>query len=489
MARGSFYLDEFISKQQKHERNQVVRREHATVSQLDNFYQLCAKVKEALTADFMSSHTGAGDATTELLLTQKRAIIGYNKEVNYFKAKIDDFLKRNNLSNEWYPSWFDDLVSAIFHENWGLTGVMEWKNNKKDSQSCKLIGERVYFLIDGRLELQTQRISEDRIKQLIAALMLRTPEKRLDEGNAEVYMLDGTRITIFLHGEDGVSKEPTIIFRRYTVENYTFAELADRGTIQKEAVPMFEAWARVGFNVGFIGPVRSGKTTALATWQCCEDEKLEGISVETDPEIPFHVLMPKSPIIQVVADGDKLKKIIKKLLRADGDYLIMAEARDGVAMKIALEATNRGTRRVKFTYHTSDAIDFPYDAANSIVQEFGGDIWANCIKIARNIHYLFEFSQLKDKSQKRLKAIYELRFNPKTLEVLICQICKYHPRQDTWTYKYDIGEDKRAIAEMEDYDAYLIFEHELKRLAEAHPMDGDHITELPYTKFMMKVGR
>jgi pilus assembly protein CpaF len=487
LPKRPFYLDEYLEGVTKHQQ-EPVRFEENTHSRLQRFHQLCELVKEALKDEMLRGierGSSSADETAHLLFIQKRAIIGYPKDVNYFITKIDDFLKKNNLTNEWFPDWFNDLKSAIFHEAYGLTGVMEWKTRMKNSTSCKIIGERIYCLIDGKMVLQPQRISKERLNQLVTALMLRTPATRL-EGHAEVYMLDGTRISIFLDGEDGYAKEPTIVFRKYVVEQFTFEEQAKHGTIPADFIEGLKAMATVGFNVGFIGPVRSGKTTFLQTWQSYEDPSLEGIMVETDPEIALHLLMPKAPIMQIVADGDKLKGVIKKLLRADGDYMIMAEARDGVAMRMVVEATSRGTRRVKFTYHTSDAVDFCYDAANSIVGEFGGDIWANTIKIAKNVHYLFEFVQLKDKSKKRLKGIYEIRYDPRSLQITIHQICKYDFRNDSWTFKYDIGPDKEAIAEMEDYEAFTSFRRELQRMAERYPMQEDHITELPYFKFMLR---
>ena len=51
--------------------------------------------------------------------------------------------------------------------------------------------------------------------------------------------------------------------------------------------------------------------------------------VETDPEIPLHKMMPNAPIVQIIADNDKLKSVTKNLLRSDSDYVIMAEAREG----------------------------------------------------------------------------------------------------------------------------------------------------------------
>ena len=54
--------------------------------------------------------------------------------------------------------------------------------------------------------------------------------------------------------------------------------------------------------------------------------------IETDPEIPIHKLMPGAPVVQLLAEQDRMLTITKSVLRSDADYLIVGEARDGYAM-------------------------------------------------------------------------------------------------------------------------------------------------------------
>lgn len=129
----------------------------------------------------------------------------------------------------------------------------------------------------------------------------------MDASYHEVYMLNGTRITIFGEGKTKESQD-TIVFRKFFVKDYTFDKQVELGSIPKEAVPLFKAMIKGGYNVAFTGAVRTAKTTFLTTWQSYEDQMLEGVSVETDPEIPFHLIMPDAPIMQLVADGDELEK-------------------------------------------------------------------------------------------------------------------------------------------------------------------------------------
>lgn len=406
-----------------------------------------------------------------VLERQKNAIIGYPAEVQYYKDRIADILKKYHLMNEWYPTYYEDLTEAIFQEKWGLAGVSEWILSKrfKDSSSAKIIGDKIFFFEKGRQVLQPQTISAERRKQLRAALLMNTPKKRPSESYHEVYMLDGTRITIF--GE-GLTKQgqDCIVFRKFHIKEFSFEKQAELHTIPKEAIPLFRSMINIGFNVAFTGAVRTAKTTFLATWQSYENEKLEGVVVETDPEIPMHSLMPYSPIIQLVAEGEVLEGVVKNIMRSDADYIIMAEARDGIALNIAVKVANKGTRRVKMTFHTTDTIDFCYDVADEIVKIYGGDLYSNIIKVAKSFHYIFNFIQLPDKSKKRLKGIYEIRYDPFEHQISIHQICKYVFWSDDWIWKYDIGEDKEILGQEEDLKALQQFKAELEMLSMKYPM-------------------
>lgn len=480
-----FQLDKYLAEtaKQKQGKSYVI---DITKDKYARFLEICEAVKSYFNLEWDEEAGGKGKGENfELILDrQKKAIIGHSQEVAYFKDKIEEYLRINNLKDTWYPNWYKALDEAIFSENWGFAGLVEWidegRLELKDSSSAKIIGERIYFLINGEQVLQPQTISYERRKQLKKALLLKTPKKRADDDYYEVYMLNGTRITIFA---EGLSKpeQDSFVFRKYVIKDYTFERQAELGTIPVYAIPLFKNMIDIGFNTGFIGPVRTAKTTFLTTWQSYENPKLEGVMIETDPEIPIHILMPTAPIIQLVADGDELKRSIKSILRSDADYIVMAEARDSTAFYIASEVADRGTRRVKMTAHFSRAIDFPYNVASKICEGYGGDVYNTTIKVVKNFQYVFEFIQMpKNKSKKRLKGIYELRYDPLSHDISIHQICKYRFQSDDWVWKFDIGEDKREIGDEEDHEAFEMFETELKRLALAYPLEGEHIYKPAY---------
>lgn len=432
----------------------------ADAGEYRDFYILCNYINQ----EFIKEWENEGAGNEQALKIQKNAIIGYEKEVAYFKNKIADIISKRGNENLDCPPWYESLVDGIYHENWGVAGMAEWfASQYMDSSSAKIIGDRMYFLEDGVMKLMRQRISKERRNQLIRALLMLTPNERLDKDFHEVYMLDGTRITIF-KGNMVKENQDVIIFRRYIIPRYSFEEQARRNTIPMEAIPLFKSMVRLGYNVAFTGAVRTAKTSFLSTWQSYEDPSLEGVMVETDPEIPLHKMMPDAPIVQIIADNDKLKSVTKNLLRSDSDYVIMAEAREGVALDTAIKIASKGTRRMKITFHSRNPVDFPYDVAEEITKSMGGEIEHIARRVSSSFDYIFHFIQLADKSKKRLRGIYEISYNRAYSKIEIQRICRYDYKSDAWVWKHHIGRDKYEAGIEENAEEFREFSRILKNL-------------------------
>ncbi|MDD2189593.1 MAG: ATPase [Eubacteriales bacterium] len=445
-----FYLSDYLKIHTK-------ESEHSNI----NFHKLCQRVN----AEFLREWEDGNDNLDSTLRIQKKAIIGYDNEVAFFKSRIRELIKKYGAENAAYPAWYQSLEDGIYQENWGLSGVSEWFTDQfKESSSAKIIGERIYFLEKGQMYLKPQTILKERREQMIRAFLLLTPEERLDKEFHEVYMLDGTRVTIY-GGNMTKKGQDVIIFRRYIIPNYSFEEQAARGTIPENSITLFRAMVSLGFNVAFTGAVRTAKTTFLSTWQSYEDSSLEGVMVETDPEIPIHTFMPEAPILQLIADNEKLKYLSKNLLRSDADYFILAEARDGIALDTAVKIASKGARRMKITFHTRDPLDFSYDVAFEIIKSLGGDLESTAKKVAASFDYIFHFIQLKNKNQKRLKSIYELGIDRNTRKITMNEICRYDHKTNDWSWSYIMSDDKRRIGEEENSVSLEIFAGELAFLS------------------------
>jgi len=465
-----FYIDNYLNKLKSGE---LKTKNHYSVSDMELFINLCRAVQ----AHFEKQFKNQEGQELNILERQTKAIIGIPDHVNYFKDLIQNYLEDNNKLCVPYPKWYKNLVDGIFHEVWGLAGISAWMNNL-ESSSAKIIGDRIYYLIDGKMILQEQKISLQRFDALKKALLLLTPEISQVSANVELFMHSGERVSIY---DTPLTKngQHIMVFRKYIIEKYTLEEQARRKTIPKESIELLKSLAKTGFNILFCGAVRTAKTTMLTIFQLLENPELEGVLIETNPEIPLHELMPKAPVMQLVADGAALKNITKQLMRADGDYIVCGEARDGDMLNMLVEVANRGTRHCKSTIHLTDVWDLPYDIANMIVNAKGGSLEHTIIKVTKSFHYVLEFIQLPDRSKKRLKGIYEIRFEYLTFRISIHQICKYVFETDSWTFSCDVGGDKEAIAMEENYCAFLSFKKELKKLSIKFPMEKS-IVRLPF---------
>ncbi len=469
-----FKLDEHLAAL----KNKAAQSLSGALDTNTRFYILCDRVKAYLDEDWLKDHNK--DNTEVLLERQKKAILGYASEVNYFKDKIREYLKIHSLEKEAYPAWYEDLVDAIFHQNWGLAGIAPWMR-LTSCESAKIIGENIFFLINGQAELQPQKISHKRYEQLRKALLLTDRSKRLDENYSEVYMLSGERVTIYT-GNLVVEGQQSMVFRKYIVEALTFEEQARRHTIPHELIPALEALVKIGVRVAFIGPVRSGKSTMLLTFQMNENRRLEGLFVQTDPEIRINELMPDAPIMSLVADGEELISMSKKVVRSDANYIVVAEGRDGYAFNMIVESGNKGTRRNKTTLHLSDVEDFAYEVANKIVGVYGGNLDYQIVKVAKSFDYIFEMVELpSNRSQRRLKSIHEIRYDSTTHEISYHRICEYDFNTETWTFTYEIGKKVEEIGGVEDAAALSVFKNTLQSLSQKYPMKNEVILRPVYS--------
>lgn len=444
----------------------------------ERFEQICAEVKHFFSLEWDNDSMDMA-VKIKNLERERDAIIGKEREVNFYKDRIRDYLQRQSLLDAWYPSYYEDLVDAVFHENWGIAGLAEWAYDYTPelmrSSSAKIIGDNIFFMINGRYKLMPQKISQDRRNQLKRALLLKTPKERLDSGFHEVYMERGNiRITIF-SGDRTKKGQDVMVFRKYVLTDLSFEKMAELGTIPKEAIPLFKSMIEIGYNVMFAGAVRTGKSTFLVTWQKNEDPTLEGLTIATDPENDWAEIMPGAPIMQIVADGQDLENITKSLLRGDNDYVIIEECRDATAFNIALDITTTGTRRSKMTIHVNRAVDIPYRMASKITAHYGGDLNSIISQVFENWNYVFEFMQVEsNKAEKKLAGISEFRYDPEYDQVSIHEICKYDPGKDIWTWKYDIGEDK-AYYGRRFPEAFETMKKTLSDLEKASPLQGQNV--------------
>ena len=221
-------------------------------------------------------------------------------------------------------------------------------------------------------------------------------------------MADGTRITIFKSDlvKDG---QDVIIFRRYVIQNYTLEKQVELGMIRRDFPAKMREIIEEGANIALVGELRSGKTTFLSTIQALEDRSLEGVVVETDPELPIEKIMPEAPIIRLIADGEKMEAIVKDLMRSDADYFVFGEARDAIALNTALRIAERGGKRLKMTFHISDPTDFQRAIGSEVAISYGGNPVLHEMRAARAFKYILHFKTID--GRKVLEGLYTVKLS------------------------------------------------------------------------------
>lgn len=410
---------------------------------MEEFMAVCQAVELAFEREWRETDDESKDSKLE---REKQAIMGAQQETAFYKEKIREILWERALLDKWFPPWYPNIEEGVFAELYGLSGLAPWAYDMieiyKTSPSAKLIGDRLYCLIDGKSCLQPQRISLRRRQKLKRALLMATPRERLEYGFHEVYLHNGIRITIY-SGERTKPGQDVMVFRKYILQDFTFEQIAERGTIPVEAIPLFLQMIKIGFNVIFAGQVRSGKTTFMQIWQRYEDQSLEGLAIATDPETPWHKIMPKAPIMQLIADGKQLESVTKSLLRGDNDYVLLEEMRDAVAFNLAIDITSTGTMRSKATIHDNDGINIPYKMASKIRERYGGELNELIAQVFRNFDYVIEFAQLpEDRSKKVMKGIVEYSYDLERDKVVAERICKYDFLKRKWLWNDNISMGK-----------------------------------------------
>ena len=447
------------------------------------FFDLCRNIEEIFDREWREADESEKQRRLE---TEKRAIMGYRPETDFYVNRIREILSKiAEYDRVELPPWYNNLPQAIFAELYGLAGLSPWAYDEtdeyKNSSSAKLIGEKLYCLIDGKSQLQPQTISSDRRKQLKRALLMSTPKERTEKGFHEVYLRNGIRITIY-SGDRTKEEQDIMVFRKYIMKELTFEKMAQLGTIPPDSVELFKTMVRIGFNVIFSGQVRAGKTAFMQTWQRYEDPTLEGLAISTDPETPWHMIMPDVPIMQLVADGDDLAVISKSLLRGDNDYVLLEEMRDAAAFKLAIDITSIGTCRSKATIHSGNPQDIPYKMAAAVAGEYRLDINPVIAQIFRNFHFVFQLYQIpSDRSKKKLKSISEFRYDPSADEVSVHTICKYDENSKKWRWKCDIGEEKKDMGKLQP-DEFKKMEEILKMLEKRNPIRENTVVYPRYYK-------
>lgn len=473
MVRKQRSIREFLRKRDIKKKRLSYDKDSAT-----RFKNVCSIVYKRMKKIWDAEYE-KGEKAKEVLERIAGAIIGEEKALKFFKDQIFEILKEENLDTESHPPYYTDLVDAVFHTNWGLDVISEWFHPKYHdlSESCRIVGDRVFFLIQGKLELMPQRLPLERFHQLKEALLLNAPKQRLDNHEAEVYMVDHTRVKIY---DEGLAKEgkPAILFRRDTVKNPTLEDHKDRRTFPYGMVLILEAIMEMRANLAITGPMRSAKTAVLKALVKLLPQNAEMFQIETDPEVNFDKILENNAVIELVTDDpEAIARLRKDVVRGDCiDGLIMAEVRDGRSLRLLSKMGNIGVDGVLVCYHNKAGNNNLYGMAQEVKEIYGGNVEDYMYNLAETLDFnLSMTSRAENKSQKRMAMFEEYSIDPCTNELEVRRLVEYDYLTDSWYADYVVSDRVKALCAQYAPHALEKYERGLRMLYEANPMETSHV--------------
>lgn len=370
---------------------------------------------------------------------EHKAMMGDHQSKLMLIEDIQGYIRDNNIHGVKFPSMYESLAHAIFEQIFRFKEFYKW-SQYPDSPSAMIAGKEMWFKINGKFVKQKEELdSVEDVYEIIRMLQQGDRTFQINEKNpqGELDLEDGTRVTLTIPPRTAV---PTIVFRKFIVNQFSFTEQARRNTIAKEDKRLFEILAKVRLNMIFAGAVESGKSTMLKTFYAERPSDLVALSIEEHAEGFFKRDFPDRLMNEFyVKDGD-IKRVLRTILRFDHDYVIFQEVR-GVEADAAIDGASRGATGLLMTYHVTEPEDVVEQLAQHIIDEFPNRRNINEIRrVARTLHVglTMENVEIGGKSYKKMTNLYEICYDVKTDEAWIQYIIKYNEEKNEWFYNPSI---------------------------------------------------
>jgi pilus assembly protein CpaF len=408
------------------------------------------------------------DEGDELLERQEKAITGDPREIKYFINLIQGILEEKNLKSNSFPNYYPSLEEAVFHEVYGLKLLQKWFNLFPNSEAAEFNGTEFRVEVDGKLELQEERLETiEEIYEIIRVFLMKYGQKFNEENPIlEVTMEDGSRVTVI---GPPYHEVPVVTFRRFIVKTFSLEKQAELKTIAKEDLPIFRALARTYCNTVIAGKVRSAKTTFLKTLFSVRDKRDNVIVVEKNKELAFkHSFTDhKGSIKEFVVTEGELVDIYPVILRNEHDLVIIGEVRSS-EIEAALHACERGTRGLMTTYHLTNVQKVIEQLARQVLVSYPTYTQKSQEeRIAEAFDIIITMDKKRHSTQKQVTSVSEIRLNEKG-EIEVNTFIKLV--DDCYVYDDHVSEELLLKMNQEDPKETEIFMNVLKERATVSPM-------------------
>ncbi|MBA2176828.1 Flp pilus assembly complex ATPase component TadA [Halobacillus locisalis] len=431
-----FNLNEYMNE------NQKVQNETAkTKLQSYSFKEVASMVKE----HFHEKYKDDGFSDDEKQKRQEiehEAMLGDSQAETFLMNEINEFVREEQIVDVSYPVFFESLTHAIFHEIYRFGVFYKWQTFP-NSPSAFIQGKEIWFKVDGEPVKQEEEFeSDDYVDEIIRNLAASNKGLKLNVDNPqeEVEMKDGTRVTIIINPRSLVK---TIVFRRFTVQNFSFEKQASLGTIAREDLQLFKLLSRAQLNTVVAGKVESGKSTLLKTIYGERDPKKVAILIENKPESYLKRDFPERLVHDFYTYGTDINDVMRIALRVDHDYIIVQEVR-GFEAEGAIGGTERGAEGLLMTYHITNPEQTPIQLAQHIVDVYPNRVLKNEIRrIAKHLDLGMIMKTYKG-NQKRVTAIYEICYSFEDDSAWINYLMWYNEKTGKWEYNANISEQLKS---------------------------------------------
>lgn len=388
---------------------------------------------------------------------------------------IREILRDSKYVNAAYDPMFPSLEKAIFEHLYGFKNMYKWKSFP-DSPSAMIIGTKILFKLNGKFVEQKEGLeSLEEVKEIIRLLKQANPHFSINEHEptGELDLPDRIRVTIVIPPRAAV---PEIMFRRFTINEFSFEKQAEENTIAIEDISLYKFISNKLLNTIVAGHVESGKTTFIKTIFSERPKDMSVILIEGHPETYLMQDFPERTIHEFYTRGGSLGEITRTVLRIDHDFVILQEVR-GIEADYALDSASRGSEGVLMSYHVTEPNFIPEQLTQHIVDHFPNRKFDNELRRATRILDIgFTMSKYENpvtkKIEKKVMSMFEFVYEHDKDKAYINNLILFDETNNCWQYNSTISDSLKKKLIKKDPEGYIHFENLLKEREKISPLEN-----------------